>query len=73
MQTHDLLASYRSWETTCRGLRSVTRRLQRTELNSEIETRLPDLLDALAEDFDDYFPQLLAHATDWVSAAPQNS
>jgi len=73
MQNHDLLASYHSWETTCRGMRSVTRRLQRTELNREIETCLPGLLQDLAEDFDDYFPQLLAHATDWVSAAQQHS
>lgn len=72
MRTHDLLTGYRSWATACRGMRSVTRRLKQTELNVEIETRLPDLLDQLAEDFDDYFPQLLEHATAWVSAEQQN-
>lgn len=72
MRTHDLLANYRNWEATCRGMRSVTRRLRRTDLDSEIEQQLPELLDLLAEDFDDYFPQLLEHATGWLNAARQS-
>jgi acyl carrier protein phosphodiesterase len=73
MRQHDLLASYRSWEATCRGMRSVTRRLRRPDLNPEIEAELPELLDELAQDFDDYFPDLLQHAAHWLSAEPQNS
>jgi acyl carrier protein phosphodiesterase len=64
----DLLASYVSWETTVRGLRSITRRLDREELNPIMESELPGLLDDLASDFDEYFPDMVIHACEWLAA-----
>lgn len=73
MVENDLLASYRHWESAERGMRSVTRRLRRGELNGEMADQLPAILDDLKRDFDDYFPDLQDHANSWLSAAPQNS
>lgn len=64
----DLLASYVSWETTLRGLRSITRRLGREELNPIVEAELPGLLEGLSRDFDEYFPDMMTHACDWLAA-----
>jgi hypothetical protein len=49
-------------------MRSITRRLGRTELNPLIESAVPSLLPALEDDFQRYFPDILAHAGDWVAA-----
>ena len=68
-----LLASYRHWESAQRGMRSVTRRLRRGELNDQLADRLPALVDELQQDFDDYFPDLQDHANSWLSAATQSS
>jgi len=68
MVESDLLASYVSWETTLRGLRSITRRLGREELNPLIAAELPGLLDDLSQDFEEYFPDMLTHATQWLAA-----
>ncbi len=73
MQDTNLLKSYETWESTSRGMRSVTRRLKRQELNTEIERTVPALLPALAEDFEEYFPEVLAHAHEWLSAARRSS
>jgi acyl carrier protein phosphodiesterase len=64
----DLLASYGDWSVTEGAMRSITRRLQRTELNPLIEAAVPPLVAALEEDFQRYFPDILAHARDWVAA-----
>jgi acyl carrier protein phosphodiesterase len=72
MVENDLLASYQHWESAQRGMRSVTRRLRRSELNNQLADQLPALVDDLKLDFDDYFPDLQDHANSWLSAAPQS-
>lgn len=67
MISNDLLASYRDWEAAQRGLRSITRRLRRQDLNDELTRTVPALLPALNADFDEYFPDLMNHAADWLS------
>jgi len=71
MVDSDLLASYVSWDTTMRGLRSITRRLGREELNPIMAAELPALLDDLARDFDEYFPDMIIHASEWLAARPE--
>jgi len=64
----NLLARYGDWSVTAGAMQSITRRLGRTELNPLIEDAIPHLIPALEEDFQRYFPDILAHAGDWVSA-----
>lgn len=73
MVENDLLASYQHWESAQRGMRSVTRRLRRGELNDQLADQLPDIVADLKRDFDDYFPDLQGHANSWLSAAPRSS
>ncbi len=69
MADTDLLARYESWEVAHEALRSITRRLDRQSLDPLLEEHVPGLLEALREDFSSYFPDLCAHARDWLSAA----
>lgn len=73
MMQHDLLARYTDWETTYRGMKSITRRLQRQELDEALQLEVRPLLPALQQDFDEYFPDLITHATLWLSAEAQCS
>jgi len=73
MVGNDLLSSYLGWEATSRGMRSVTRRLRRQELDQEIASAVPPLLEALQEDFHEYFPDIQRHAVDWLSAERRSS
>ncbi len=63
----DLFARYGDWSVTEGAMRSITRRLKRPELNPVLIEAVPPLLDALEADFHRYFPDILAHATEWVS------
>ena len=73
MVENDLLTSYTEWDSAQRGMRSVTRRLRRQELNELLMSELPQLVDDLRTDFDGYFPDLQTHANGWLSAAQQSS
>ncbi len=64
----DLLARYGDWSVTENAMRSITRRLGRTELNPLLNETIPPLLSDLEEDFQRYFPDILAHARAWVAA-----
>jgi acyl carrier protein phosphodiesterase len=64
----DLLASYVDWQVVARALTSITRRLDRSELDGLLLERTRALLEPLAEDFEVYFPDLLAHAATWVES-----
>ena len=64
----DLLARYGDWTVTENAMRSITRRLGRTELNPLIDEAVPPLLDGLETDFQRYFPDILAHARTWTAA-----
>jgi acyl carrier protein phosphodiesterase len=63
----DLLARYGDWSVTEGAMRSITRRLKRPELNPLLTEAVPPLLEALKADFHRYFPDILAHARDWVA------
>jgi acyl carrier protein phosphodiesterase len=62
----DLLAAYQDWSVISSALRSITRRLDKTELNPVMEATTTGLLDDLEVDFLEYFPDMIDHATDWV-------
>ena len=68
----DLLARYGDWSVTEGAMRSITRRLKRPELNPLLAEAVPPLLDDLEADFHRYFPDILAHASDWVAQAHQD-
>ena len=63
----DLFARYDDWSVTCAAMRSITRRLGRSELDPMLESSIPPLLVALEADFLRYFPDILDHASDWVA------
>ncbi|MEM8767403.1 MAG: acyl carrier protein phosphodiesterase, partial [Pseudomonadota bacterium] len=65
-EERDLLAAYGDFRVTERAMGSITRRLKREELNPLIAEAVPPLLEDLSADFNDYFPDILAHAEDWV-------
>ena len=77
MQEVDLLAGYLQRTTMHRALTSITRRLRRTHLDAELNDAVELLLEDLEADFLGYFPELLEHAQDWMSAelsaAPRSS
>ena len=54
-------------------MRSVTRRLRRSDLDEHLARDIPDLLTQLQQDFNEYFPELQQHAIDWLNAEQQNS
>lgn len=64
----DLLAGYADWSVTLGAMRSITRRLKRSDLDPLLVERVLPLLDALEDDFDRYFPDILSHARNWVLA-----
>ncbi len=63
----DLLARYGDWSVTESAMRSITRRLNRPELNPLLSDAVPPLLEALEADFHRYFPDILRHAEYWVA------
>ncbi|NIP13397.1 MAG: DUF479 domain-containing protein [Pseudomonadales bacterium] len=66
MREKDLLAGYAQFETMDRALRSVTRRLDREHLNTEMLSVTRANLADLEADFLAYFPDLVAHAQQWL-------
>ncbi|MFP6836871.1 MAG: ACP phosphodiesterase [Pseudomonadales bacterium] len=66
MIDEDLLASYLHAEAMHRGLRSITRRLDKEHLNSDLSATAIEQLEHLEIDFLEYFPDMLAHARSWV-------
>jgi acyl carrier protein phosphodiesterase len=70
MVGNDLLNSYLRWDSIERGMRSVTRRLRRQDLDEQMIRDIPLLLTELQQDFQDYFPEIQQHAIDWLSAEP---
>ena len=65
----DLLGSYSDWSVTAGSMRSITRRLDRSELDPLLESEIPPLLPALAADFRIYFPDIVDHARGWTADA----
>ncbi|MFV2090024.1 MAG: ACP phosphodiesterase [Pseudomonadales bacterium] len=63
---HDLLAAYQDWAVICGAMRSITRRLCKSELDAIMETTALALLDDLEGDFLTYFPDVIDHASQWV-------
>lgn len=68
MREEDLLARYHDEPAMHQGLRSVTRRLGRSELNGAMEDAVSVNLEGLEEDFFEYFPDLISHAREWLEA-----
>ncbi|MDP6377965.1 MAG: ACP phosphodiesterase [Pseudomonadales bacterium] len=66
---NDLLGGYGNPEIVERGLKSITRRLKRSELDPDLFETLPNLMPQLAEDFASYFPDLITHAREFVREA----
>ncbi len=64
----DLLRSYTDWTATAAAMRSITRRLRRSELDPLLERTVPPLLPDLETDFRDYFPDIIRHAANWTAA-----
>ncbi len=67
MREEDLLAGYARSEAVHRALRSVTRRLGREHLDADMRNVTEANLTDLQADFQRYFPDLLAHAREWLS------
>ncbi|MGE0621810.1 MAG: ACP phosphodiesterase [Pseudomonadales bacterium] len=63
----DLLLRYGDWSVTAASMRSITRRLGRSELDPLLAAAIPPMLDALEADFRRYFPDILRHARTWVA------
>jgi acyl carrier protein phosphodiesterase len=68
----DLLAAYDEWPVAERAMRSITRRLGMTHLDPVMTSAVPPLIEDLAEDFDDYFPDIVDHAATWVADADRS-
>jgi acyl carrier protein phosphodiesterase len=65
---HDLFARYAEPDTLHGALASLTRRLQRPWLAAPVSAAVAGELPALGADFDRYFPELVAHAKEWLAA-----
>jgi acyl carrier protein phosphodiesterase len=65
MKDVDLLANYHHWPHVSRGLESVLRRLNRTEILADVEHHSHRLIEPSLADFDIYFPQLRAAWQEW--------
>lgn len=63
---HDLFAAYAATATLHGTLGSVTRRLNRPELAQPAIAAVTAALPELATDFEHYFPELVAHAREWL-------
>lgn len=68
VQEHDLLAAYRDREAMHRGLRSITRRLNRDDLDDAVAQAVEEAVSGLEADFLDYFPDLVRHAGAWLDS-----
>jgi len=66
MHEQDLLAAYADRAVMHRALAAVTRRLERPGLSDGLEAVVEERLDGLEEDFLEYFPDLLGHASAWL-------
>lgn len=71
MSREDLLASYQHPEVMHRGLRSITRRLDREHLNPALRRTAVEQMQQLEADFLGYFPDLLTHAREWLQNAEE--
>lgn len=69
VQERDLLAEYRDTDAMQRGLRSITRRLDRQALDAAVAQAVARNLAGLERDFLDYFPDLVRHASAWLTGA----
>lgn len=65
-RNHDLLGAYQDWSVVSSAMRSITRRLKKTELDPIMEVTTTALLADLEADFLEYFPDMIDHATDWI-------
>ena len=63
----DLLTGYQGSTAMQRGLLSVTRRLDREHLNGHLLDFVAVVLPDLQSDFQNYFPDLLAHGREWTA------
>ncbi|MFM8355407.1 MAG: ACP phosphodiesterase [Gammaproteobacteria bacterium] len=66
--THDLFAAYATPDTLSGAIESVARRLGRAEVSAAVIDTIATSHAALVQDFVDYFPDLVAHAADWLTA-----
>ncbi|MCZ6853510.1 MAG: ACP phosphodiesterase [Gammaproteobacteria bacterium] len=71
MRDEDLLAGYRTWTVVERALFSITRRLNREDLNERLTLAAHAELPGLSEDFLGYFPDMLEHARGWLNSERQ--
>lgn len=65
---HDLFTRYRETDTLHGSLVSIARRLDRAWLAVPAIDAIDAALPALTEDFERYFPELVAHAAEWLAA-----
>jgi acyl carrier protein phosphodiesterase len=65
-RAHDLFTRYGERDTLHGALASVARRLGRVHLAAPAIARVDDVLAELDEDFAAYFPELVAHAANWL-------
>jgi len=73
MQDSDLLAGYGDHDVMARGLRSITRRLGRSDLDEPMLEAVDRNLPALAEDFTIYFPDLIEHGAEYIAHSNRGS
>ncbi len=66
MCEQDLLAGYRRTDAMQQALRSITRRLGRQILDEPMLAAVDAHLPGLEEDFLEYFPDLIRHASSWL-------
>ena len=73
MRERDLLSGYQHWPVVERALFSITRRLNREEMNESLALVAREKLEEIEDDFSAYFPDMLDHGKAWVSAERQSS
>lgn len=71
MSEDDLLARYLHVDAMHRGVAAIMRRLNRSESSTGAMEVIDERLVDLDQDFLDYFPDLIAHAADWLARAPE--
>ena len=70
MSEEDVLARYRYRQAMHRGLMAIMQRLNRPQWSGHVIELVEARLDALDEDFLGYFPDLIAHAAEWLNRPP---
>lgn len=65
---HDLFAAYARPDTLARALESVAHRLGRDEVCAAVFDSIEASRPQLLQDFLDYFPDLVEHASHWLAA-----